>query len=108
LRWRDAGLAVVRIAVNVSPLQLRNRGFIAEIERAIAIDAHAAARLELEITESLIMEGVKHTIATLQAIRAMNVTIAIDDCGTGFPSSSQLAKLSVRTLKRSTVRSSPA
>jgi EAL domain-containing protein (putative c-di-GMP-specific phosphodiesterase class I) len=54
LRWRDAGLAVVRITVNVSPLQLRNRGFIAEIERAIAIDAHAAARLELGITESLI------------------------------------------------------
>jgi EAL domain-containing protein (putative c-di-GMP-specific phosphodiesterase class I) len=93
------GLAAVRIAVNVSPLQLRNPGFIAEIERAIEIDAHAAAGLELEITESLIMEDVKRSIATLQAIRAMGVTIAIDDFGTGFSSLSQLAKLPVHTLK---------
>jgi diguanylate cyclase (GGDEF)-like protein/PAS domain S-box-containing protein len=99
LRWRTAGLAAVRIAVNVSPLQLRNRGFIAEIEQAIGIDAHAAAGLELEITESLIMEDVKHNIATLQAIRALGVTIAIDDFGTGFSSLSYLSKLPVDTLK---------
>jgi diguanylate cyclase (GGDEF)-like protein/PAS domain S-box-containing protein len=99
LRWRSAGFAAVCIAVNVSPLQLRNRSFIGEIERAIAVDAHAAAGLELEITESLIMEDVKHSIATLEAIRAMDVTIAIDDFGTGFSSLSQLAKLPVHTLK---------
>jgi diguanylate cyclase (GGDEF)-like protein/PAS domain S-box-containing protein len=99
LRWRTAGLAAVRIAVNVSPLQLRNRGFIAEINQAIGIDAPAAAGLELEITESVIMEDVKHSIATLQAIRAMGVTIAIDDFGTGFSSLSSLAKLPVDTLK---------
>ncbi len=99
LRWQAAGLPAVRIAVNVSPLQLRNRGFIAEIEQAIGIDAHAAAGLELEITESLIMEDVKHNIASLQAIRAMGVTIAIDDFGTGFSSLSYLAKLPVDTLK---------
>jgi EAL domain-containing protein (putative c-di-GMP-specific phosphodiesterase class I) len=99
LRWRAAGLAAVRIAVNVSPLQLRNRGFIAEIEQAIGIDAHAPAGLELEITESLIMEDVKHNIASLQAIRAMGVTIAIDDFGTGFSSLAYLSKLPVDTLK---------
>jgi PAS domain S-box-containing protein/diguanylate cyclase (GGDEF)-like protein len=99
LRWRAAGLAAVRIAVNVSPLQLRNRGFIAEIEQAISIDANAAAGLELEITESLIMEDVKHSIASLQAIRAIGVTIAIDDFGTGFSSLSYLSKLPVDTLK---------
>jgi diguanylate cyclase (GGDEF)-like protein/PAS domain S-box-containing protein len=99
LRWRAAGLAAVRIAVNVSPLQLRNPGFIAEISQAIGIDAHAAAGLELELTESLIMEDVKHSIASLQAIRAMSVSIAIDDFGTGFSSLSYLAKLPVDTLK---------
>ena len=99
LRWRAAGLAAVRIAVNVSPLQLRNRAFIAEIEQAIGIDPHAAAGLELEITESLIMEDVKHSIAILQAIRAMGVTIAIDDFGTGFSSLSYLSRLPVDTLK---------
>lgn len=99
LRWRAAGLAAVRIAVNVSPLQLRNRGFIAEIEQVIGIDAQAAGGLELEITESLIMADVQHSIASLKAIRALGVSIAIDDFGTGFSSLSYLAKLPVDTLK---------
>jgi diguanylate cyclase (GGDEF)-like protein len=99
LRWRAAGLAAVRVAVNVSPLQLRHRGFVAEIERVIGIDPHAAEGLQLEITESLIMENVQHNIASLQAIRAMGVSIAIDDFGTGYSSLSYLAKLPVDTLK---------
>jgi EAL domain-containing protein (putative c-di-GMP-specific phosphodiesterase class I) len=99
LRWRAAGLPAVRIAVNVSPLQLRHRGFIAEIEQAIGIDAHAPAGLELEITESMVMQDIKHNIASLQAIRAMGVTVAIDDFGTGFSSLSYLSKLPVDTLK---------
>jgi EAL domain-containing protein (putative c-di-GMP-specific phosphodiesterase class I) len=93
------GLPAVRIAVNVSPLQLRHRGFIAEIEQAIGIDPQAAAGLELEITESVIMEDIKGNIATLKAIRAMGITIAIDDFGTGFSSLAYLAKLPVDTLK---------
>jgi diguanylate cyclase (GGDEF)-like protein/PAS domain S-box-containing protein len=99
LRWRRAGLAAVRIAVNVSPLQLRHRAFIAEIQEIVGADPYAADGLELEITESLIMEDVKRSIASLQTIRAMGVTIAIDDFGTGFSSLSQLARLPVDTLK---------
>jgi diguanylate cyclase (GGDEF)-like protein len=99
LRWRAAGLPAVRIAVNVSPLQLRNRDFIAEIGKAAGVHADAAAGLELEITESVIMHDVQHNIATLKAIRAMGVTVAIDDFGTGFSSLAYLAKLPVDTLK---------
>jgi diguanylate cyclase (GGDEF)-like protein/PAS domain S-box-containing protein len=99
LLWRKAGLAPVRIAVNVSPLQLRNRGFIDEIRQLIGVDTNAAAGLELEITESVIMEDVNHNIASLQAIREMGIGIAIDDFGTGFSSLSYLAKLPVDTLK---------
>ncbi len=99
LRWRGAGLPAVRIAVNVSPLQLRHRSFITEIGQAIAIDPQAADGLELEITESLIMADVPHSIVSLNAIRSMNVCIAIDDFGTGFSSLSYLAKLPVDTLK---------
>jgi diguanylate cyclase (GGDEF)-like protein len=98
-RWRSAGLPAVRIAVNVSPLQLRSRSFVAEIEEATSITADAAAGLELEITESLIMEDVNHSIVSLLAIRALGVTIAIDDFGTGFSSLSYLSKLPVDTLK---------
>ncbi|MBE0612688.1 MAG: EAL domain-containing protein [Burkholderiales bacterium] len=99
LRWRGRGLAAVRVAVNVSPLQLRQRGFVGEIRQATGIDAQAPAALELELTESLIMADVRHNIASLQAIRALGVTIAIDDFGTGFSSLSYLAKLPVDTLK---------
>ena len=99
LGWRTAGLAAVRVAVNVSPQQLRNRGFIGEIRQVISIDEQAAAGLELEITESLIMEDVRHSIESLQEIRAMGITVAIDDFGTGFSSLSYLSKLPVDTLK---------
>ena len=99
LRWRAMGLPAVRIAVNVSPLQLRNINFIDEIRQVIALDSHAAEGLELEITESLIMEDVKHSITSLQVIRSLGVSIAIDDFGTGFSSLSYLAKLPVDTLK---------
>jgi diguanylate cyclase (GGDEF)-like protein/PAS domain S-box-containing protein len=98
-RWRAAGLFVGRIAVNVSPIQLRDPDFVAELERTVDIDPHAAAGLELEITEGVMMEDVDRTIASLQAIRDMGLTIAIDDFGTGFSSLSYLAKLPVDTLK---------
>ncbi len=99
LHWREAGLAAVRIAVNVSALQLHNHGFITEIKQAIAIDDLAPHGLELEITESLIMADVQRSIVNLQTIRDMGVTITIDDFGTGFSSLSYLAKLPVDTLK---------
>jgi diguanylate cyclase (GGDEF)-like protein/PAS domain S-box-containing protein len=98
-RWREAGWSAVRIAVNVSPLQLRNRKFIEEIQQVVGKYGIDAASLELEITESMIMENVQHTIATLQEIRAMGVTIAIDDFGTGYSSLSHLARLPIDTLK---------
>ncbi|HEY5020089.1 MAG TPA: EAL domain-containing protein, partial [Steroidobacteraceae bacterium] len=99
LRWLATGLPAVPIAVNVSPLQLRNRGFVAEIAQAVSITANAAAGLELEITESLIMEDVEHSIASLQSLRAMGISIAIDDFGTGFSSLSYLSRLPMDTLK---------
>jgi diguanylate cyclase (GGDEF)-like protein/PAS domain S-box-containing protein len=98
-RWHGAGLKAVCIAVNVSPMQLRNRDFVAEIRQAIGDDPRAAAGLELEITESLIMEDVRLSIGSLRAIRALGVRIAIDDFGTGFSSLSYLARLPVHTLK---------
>jgi diguanylate cyclase (GGDEF)-like protein/PAS domain S-box-containing protein len=99
LRWRGDGLPAMRVAVNVSALQLRNRGFIAEVAQVLAVHADAPRGLELEITESMIMDDVRQSITSLQAIREMGVTIAIDDFGTGFSSLGYLAKLPVDTLK---------
>ena len=99
LRWRDAGLPAVRIAVNVSPVQLRHPDFVADIGKLIGIDANAADGLELEITEGMIMADVTQSTASLRAIRDMGVTVAIDDFGTGYSSLGYLSKLPVNTLK---------
>lgn len=98
-RWREQGLPAVRIAVNVSPRQLRNPAFVPLVWRILAAAQQSAADLELEITESVIMDGIQQNIAVLQAIREMGVQIAIDDFGTGFSSLSYLARLPVDTLK---------
>jgi diguanylate cyclase (GGDEF)-like protein/PAS domain S-box-containing protein len=98
-RWSSTGLAGFRIAVNVSQLQLRHLNFIDEIRRFIAVDPCAASGLELEITESMIMDDIEHNIAYLKKIRELGITIAIDDFGTGFSSLGYLARLPVDTLK---------
>jgi diguanylate cyclase (GGDEF)-like protein len=95
--WRDAGADSPRIAVNVSALQLRNPGFVASVQRALG-DGGAAA-VDLEITESLLMEDVEQTIGKLKAIRALGAQIAIDDFGTGYSSLAYLARLPVQSLK---------
>jgi diguanylate cyclase (GGDEF)-like protein/PAS domain S-box-containing protein len=99
LSWRRAGLPAVRIAVNLSPRQLQNRDFVPDLLRAIAVDAEAPAGLELELTETLIMDDVALSTECLGAIRASGVRIAIDDFGTGFSSLSYLSKLPVDTVK---------
>lgn len=98
-RWCDAGLTPVRIAVNVSPLQLRSRVFVDEVAHVLGTHPRAASGLELEITESMVMGDIDHGIASLQAIRDMGVTVALDDFGTGFSSLSYLARLPINTLK---------
>lgn len=98
-RWREAGHVPLRVAVNVSFLQLRHRGFIDEVRSAMGPDPRSAASLEIEITESMVMGDVDHSSRSLHALRQMGITIAIDDFGTGFSSLSHLATLPVDTLK---------
>jgi diguanylate cyclase (GGDEF)-like protein len=98
-RFKAAGMRPARIAVNVSPAQFRQRGFVAMVAELIGEDPGAAGGLELEIGESLIMEDVKHSIASLTALRALGVTVALDDFGIGFSSLSHLARLPVDYLK---------
>ncbi len=96
--WMEMGLAAPRIAVNVSTIQLRQREFIDVLRAAIGGDGRASG-IDLEITESLIMDNVQDNITKLQTIREMGVGIAIDDFGTGYSSLAYLAKLPVQTLK---------
>jgi diguanylate cyclase (GGDEF)-like protein/PAS domain S-box-containing protein len=96
--WFERGLAPPRVAVNVSAIQLRQRDFVATVERSI-LEGLAPAAIDLEITESLIMEDIKTTIAKLNEVRRLRVGVAIDDFGTGYSSLAYLAQLPVETLK---------
>lgn len=98
-RWLAAGLQPPRIAVNVSPIQLRHKDFVSVVRQAIGEGQMNTHGLDLEITESLIMEGVEQNILKLSALRGMNVAIAIDDFGTGYSSLAYVAKLPVDVLK---------
>jgi EAL domain-containing protein (putative c-di-GMP-specific phosphodiesterase class I) len=97
-RLEGTGISVPRIAVNVSPIQLRMRSFVDTVRAAIVLGASPPG-IDLEITESLIMEDIEENIAKLDQIRALGLSVAIDDFGTGYSSLRYLAKLPVQTLK---------
>ncbi|MEW6688852.1 MAG: PAS domain S-box protein [Pseudomonadota bacterium] len=97
-RWTEAGLKPPRVAVNVSAIQLRQRDFVQAVEEAI-LEGVAPTGIDLEITESLVMEDIEANIEKLKAARALGVGVAIDDFGTGYSSLAYLAKLPVQTLK---------
>jgi len=97
-RWQKLGLPAPRVAVNVSPIQLRRRDFVESVRKVLGTDT-GALPVDLEITESLIMEDVKASIEKLEEVRLLGVEVAIDDFGTGYSSLGYLAKLPVQTLK---------
>jgi diguanylate cyclase len=84
--------------VNVSQIQLRQADFVEVVAEAVAQGANPTG-LDLEITESLLMDDVQANVRKLTAIRATGVDIAIDDFGTGYSSLSYLSKLPVQALK---------
>ena len=96
--WTEQGVPAPRVAVNVSAIQLRQRGFVASVERAIA-GGIAPTGIDIEITESLVMENVEENIGKLRSVRELGVQIAIDDFGTGYSSLGYLARLPVQALK---------
>jgi diguanylate cyclase (GGDEF)-like protein/PAS domain S-box-containing protein len=97
-RWVEQQRKAPRIAVNVSQIQLRQRDFVAAVEQAL-LEGNAPAGIDLEITESLVMEDVKANIEKLKAVRALGVRVAIDDFGTGYSSLGYLTQLPVEALK---------
>jgi diguanylate cyclase (GGDEF)-like protein/PAS domain S-box-containing protein len=98
-RWRQKGVPAPRIAVNVSPVQLRYPDFADMILRTLNDADMPGSALELEITESVIMGDIDANIEQLQKLSSHGIDVAIDDFGTGYSSLRYLAKLPVRTLK---------
>jgi EAL domain-containing protein (putative c-di-GMP-specific phosphodiesterase class I) len=75
-----------RVSVNLSPVQFKNPGLVRVVVGALAASGLAADRLELEITETALMEDNEATLATLYRLREIGVRIAMDDFGTGYSS----------------------
>ncbi|MFZ2208380.1 MAG: EAL domain-containing protein [Porticoccaceae bacterium] len=92
-------LSPPRIAVNVSQVQLQRNDFVSMIERVVSGFAEISDALEIEITESLVMQNVEANIQKLRAIRDMGVEVAVDDFGTGYSSLSYVARLPINALK---------
>lgn len=98
-RWCAAGAEPIRIAVNVSAIQLRQKSFVDDVQKIVAARKDLAASLEMEITESLVMENIEQNIPKLAAVRELGATVAIDDFGTGYSSLSYIARLPISALK---------
>ena len=97
--WRAAGLDVPRIAVNVSAVQLVNKGFRGMVENALRTYSFPAKNLEIEITETALMNNLEQATTHMDPLRHLGVRFSIDDFGTGYSSLNQLRTLPVDALK---------
>ncbi|HIG85574.1 MAG TPA: EAL domain-containing protein [Planctomycetes bacterium] len=97
--WDSVGLPPVQIAVNLSPVQFTGEGPLEVVQEALQSSGLSASRLELEITESLMLEDPDGVILDLERLKALGVQLAIDDFGTGYSSLSYLRRFPVDTLK---------
>ena len=98
-RWRQLGFESMRIAVNVSPVQLRDPQFAERFFRAAGWRSNQDNGLDIEITEGALLEDPASLTRTLEILRGAGTQVAIDDFGTGYSSLSRLANLPVDTLK---------
>jgi diguanylate cyclase (GGDEF)-like protein/PAS domain S-box-containing protein len=96
--WLDTGIGL-RISVNFSAKQFRERSLVHTVESAISKAGLEPRHLEVEITESIAMEGAEIVVANLNLLRSMGVGIAIDDFGTGYSSMSYLKSFPITSLK---------
>jgi diguanylate cyclase (GGDEF)-like protein/PAS domain S-box-containing protein len=98
-KWQEEGLPAVTVAVNVSAVQFRQEDFCALVRTVLRETGLAPQYLELELTESLLLENADLTLSVVQELKAMGLTLAIDDFGTGYSSFSYLRQFRVNRLK---------
>ena len=97
--WRRKGLTAQRMAINVSPRQFTDKDFLETVKGALQRTHCSPEWLELEITESSVMDNEEYAVTVLNQLQNMGITVSIDDFGTGYSSLSKLNKLPIDKLK---------
>ncbi|WP_256857688.1 putative bifunctional diguanylate cyclase/phosphodiesterase [Solemya velum gill symbiont] len=98
-KWLDKGIDIGRIAVNVAGPQLQRGRLVEVVQDVLAKCGLPASRLEIEVTESLLMQKTESAIKQLDELRQLGIVLAIDDFGTGYSSLSYLKQLPIHKLK---------
>ena len=99
-RWKDdPQLSHLTMAVNVSSQQFHHENFVDDVARALAVNEVPADRLKLELTESLLVDDLDTTIATMTTLRTLGVRFSLDDFGTGYSSLSYLKRMPLDQIK---------
>ncbi|WP_171016105.1 EAL domain-containing protein [Ramlibacter sp. 2FC] len=99
MAWQNQGLPPLRVAVNLSALQFRQAGLVEIVQSALRDSGLAAQWLELELTESLILENVEEAIRTMDELKKLGVSLSLDDFGTGYSSLNYLHRFPVDRIK---------
>ena len=97
--WDAAGMRVDRISINISARQFHHSNLVETVERLLTETGVDARRVELELTETVVMRDVDATIVTLSRLKALGVHLSIDDFGTGYSSLAYLKRFPIDTLK---------
>lgn len=97
--WQDIGLAPIRIGINISAVELRADDFVEFMSQIITATGLKPRFLELELTETFLMQDSTSTSAVLHALRAIGLHLALDDFGTGYSSLNHLKRFPIDTLK---------
>ncbi len=99
MAWRDSGLRVLPVAVNISAVEFRQKGFLADVATILKETGMAPSLLEFELTESVLMHDAEASMSVLEGLKAFGIRLAIDDFGTGYSSLSYLRRFPIDTLK---------
>jgi diguanylate cyclase (GGDEF)-like protein/PAS domain S-box-containing protein len=97
--WQDSGLPLMRIAINISAVELRAKTFVEGVRTILRETGLEPRCLELELTETFLMQDAKSTAVVLHSLKDMGVTLALDDFGTGYSSLSYMRRFPIDTLK---------
>jgi diguanylate cyclase (GGDEF)-like protein/PAS domain S-box-containing protein len=97
--WQNAGLPSISVAINVSAVELRGKDFLNNVQQVLAESGLEPSLLELELTETFMMQDWQSTAAILRALKDLGVRIALDDFGTGYSSLSYMKRFPIDALK---------